>query len=105
MGSGAVFSIQYGQKDMERLRHSSFVSFLLIALVALVINVIVFVGMNRIICYYKYQRMLFPYMQNYLQVIFIGIGFTFLYNYFASLLRAGWGTLWYHWYFWQCPHC
>ena len=49
MGSGAVFSIQYGQKDMERLRHSSFVSFLLIALVALVINVIVFVGMNPII--------------------------------------------------------
>ena len=28
MGSGAVFSIQYGQKDMERLRHSSFVSLL-----------------------------------------------------------------------------
>ena len=88
MGSGAVFSIQYGQKDMERLRHSSFVSFLLIALVALVINVIVFVGMNPIISLLQVPTDVVPYMQNYLQVIFIGIGFTFLYNYFASLLRA-----------------
>lgn len=39
MGSGAVFSIQFGRRDTERLKHSVSLSFLLIAAVALLLNI------------------------------------------------------------------
>ena len=38
MGSGAVFSIQFGRHDTERLKHSVSLSFLLIAAVTFLLN-------------------------------------------------------------------
>ena len=42
MGSGTVFSLQYGAGDQSALRRSIFVSFVLIGTVTLVLNVAVF---------------------------------------------------------------
>ena len=88
MGSGAIFSLQYGAGDREALKRSIFVSLVLIGLVTLVLNVAVFVWIDPILRLLQVPEDVYPLMRDYLWVIFWGIGFTFIYNYYASLLRA-----------------
>ena len=88
MGSGAIFSLQYGAGDREALKRSIFVSLVLIGLVTLVLNVAVFVWIDPILRLLQVPEAVYPLMRDYLWVIFWGIGFTFIYNYYASLLRA-----------------
>lgn len=88
MGSGAVVSIQYGQKDPDKMKNSIFISFCMIALVTLVLMVAVFTLIDPIIHLLQVPVEIYDLMREYLWIIFMGIGFTFLYNYCASLLRA-----------------
>ena len=88
MGSGAIFSLQYGAGDREALKRSIFVSLVLIGLVTLVLNVAVFVWIDPILRLLQVPEDVYPLMRDYLWVIFWGLGFTFIYNYYASLLRA-----------------
>ena len=48
MGSGAVFSLRYGEKNEKLLKKSIFVSFVMIAAVALAVNVAVFLFIDPI---------------------------------------------------------
>lgn len=88
MGSGAAFSIQYGRRDMERLKNSIFLSFTFIAAVTLLLNAGVFLGLDLIVGSLRVPGEVAPLMKEYLSIIFVGIAATFLYNYFSSLLRA-----------------
>lgn len=88
MGSSAFFSIQFGKKDMDRLKNSVALSFGLIALVTFFLNVIVFAGIDMIIRLLQIPAEITGMMKDYLIIIFIGITATFLYNFFANLLRA-----------------
>lgn len=88
MGSGAVFSIRYGERDQTRLRLSIFHSFVLIGALALLLNLGAFLGLDGIMWVLRVPEELLGLMREYLWVIFWGITATFLYNYFASLLRA-----------------
>ena len=88
MGSGALFSIRFGEKNEEKLKSSIFVSFFLILAVTVVINIFSFVFINKIINFMRIPENIFKITKDYLWIIFFGIGFTFLYNFFASLLRA-----------------
>ena len=85
MGSGAAVSMQYGSGETGKMRQSVFQSFLLIAGIALVLNLLVYLGLNGILWV---PAELCPLMKDYLLIIFLGIAATFLYNYFANLLRA-----------------
>ena len=88
MGSGAVFSIRYGEGDMEKLHESLGASFVLILAVAAVLNLAVFLLIDLIMYLLQVPEEIYAMMQEYLWVIFWGILATFLYNYFACLLRA-----------------
>ena len=88
MGSGTVFSIRFGQKDEERLREGINASFVLIGAVTLVLNLLVFAGIDLIIRFLRVPAEVTGLMREYLIVIFAGLVAIFLYNYFASLLRA-----------------
>ena len=88
MGSGAVFSIRYGEGDMEKLHESLGASFVLILAVAAVLNLAVFLLIDPIIYLLQVPEEIYAMMREYLWVIFWGILATFLYNYFACLLRA-----------------
>ncbi len=88
MGSGAVFSHRYGAKQTEVLKKSVYVSFVWISVTTLLLNVAVFVFIHPIISILQVPAELYSLMYDYLRVIFWGIGFTFLYNFYASLLRA-----------------
>ena len=88
MGAGAYFSIQFGRRDTERLRQSAALSFAVIALVTLVMNALMFAGINGILQFLKVPSEVIGLMKSYLLVIFSGLIATFLYNFFACLLRA-----------------
>lgn len=88
MGSGAAFSIWYGQKDRKRLKEGMVHAFGLIAAVTIVLNVLVFAGLPLILRLLQVPAEVIPYMEEYLTIIFVGISATFLYNYYAALLRA-----------------
>jgi putative MATE family efflux protein len=88
MGSGAVFSILYGAGKSDDLKSSFFASFLFIFLVTVAINIAVLCLIDPILRLLQTPENIFAETRSYLQVIFYGIGFTFLYNYFACLLRA-----------------
>ena len=88
MGSGAAISMQYGSGEHDRMRQSVFQSFALIAGMALVLNLLVYLGLDGILWVLRVPEELKPLMKQYLVIIFLGITATFLYNYFANLLRA-----------------
>lgn len=88
MGSGAAISMQYGAGQQDRLRRCVFLSFGLIAVLSLVLNGAVYLGMDGILWVLRVPAEIRPLMQDYLEVVFLGILATFLYNYYASLLRA-----------------
>ena len=89
MGSGAVFSLRFGEKNSDMLKNSIFVSFVMIAAVALAVNAGVFLFIDPIMRLLCVPGELYALMREYLWIIFYGIFAVFLYNFFASLLRAG----------------
>ncbi len=88
MGSGAVFSVCFGRGDRQQMKQSMAASFLFVALVTILINGIVFAGLHPILQLLRVPEEIYGLMQEYVRVIFFGIFFVFLYNYFAFLLRA-----------------
>ena len=88
MGSGTVFSIRYGQKDMVRLKEGILAAFVLLGAVTALLNVLVFAGLDGIIWFLRTPEELKEIMKDYLIVIFAGLVGIFLYNFFASLLRS-----------------
>ncbi len=88
MGSGALFSIQFGQRDERGLKESIAASFVLIGALTVVLNLASFWGIDWIMVFLRVPAEVAGMMREYLLVIFAGIAATFLYNYFASLLRA-----------------
>ena len=88
MGSGTVFSIRYGQKDTLGLKEGILASFVLLGAVTLVLNIVIYVGLDWIIRVLQTPYELVEMMREYLVVIFAGMAGIFLYNFFASLLRS-----------------
>ncbi len=88
MGSGAAVSMQYGASEMDRLRRSVFMSFTLIAGITVVVNLLVYAGLDGILWFLRVPQSVIDLMKQYLLIIFAGIFATFLFNYFASVLRA-----------------
>ena len=88
MGSGTVFSIRYGQKDEKGLKEGILASFALLASVTVILNILVFAGLDLIIWFLRTPEELVQMMRDYLSVIFTGLMGIFLYNFFASLLRS-----------------
>lgn len=88
MGSGAVFSMRFGQKDERALKESVRTSFLLISVLTVILNVLAFVCLDGIRIFLQVPDAVWGLMRDYLKIIFCGIAATFLYNFFASYLRA-----------------
>lgn len=88
MGSGAFFSIRFGEKDEKGLKEGIRASFLLILFLTLILNGIAFLLLDKIQAFLKVPQEVWGDMRSYLAVIFCGIFAVFLYNYFASLLRS-----------------
>ncbi len=88
MGSGTVFSIRFGEKDEKGLKEGILASFTLLGIVTVILNILVFAGIDWIIWFLRTPSELISLMKDYLIVIFAGLVGIFLYNFFASLLRS-----------------
>lgn len=88
IGSGTVFSLHYGAGNHSALRRSIFVSFVLIGAVTCVLNMAVFVWLDPILRLLQVPQDIYGMMRGYLWIIFCGIVFTFIYNFYAAMLRA-----------------
>lgn len=88
MGSSAYFSVRYGKRDYNRLKNGIFQSFILIAALTAILNVTVYAAVDPIIRLIQTPPQLTGIMKEYLLWIFAGIAATFIYNFFANLLRS-----------------
>lgn len=88
MGSGALFSIKYGQRDEKGFQSSVHGAFFLIVAVTLALNIAVFLLTDEILIFLNVPKDTAPLMREYLVVIFWGIAATFFYNFFSCLLRS-----------------
>ena len=88
MGSSALFSIRFGQKDENGLKEDICASFIFIAAVTVLLNVVAYASLGGLRVFLRVPDEVWGEMREYLFVIFMGIPAVFLYNYFASYLRA-----------------
>ena len=88
MGSGVVFSMLFGAGETDRLKNSLFISFALIGAAAIVIEILSLALLSPLLTVLQVPADIRAEPGVYLQVIFLGIFFTFIYNYFACVLRA-----------------
>ena len=88
MGSCVVFSMLFGAGETDRLKNSLFISFALIGAAAIVIEILSLALLSPLLTVLQVPADIRAETGVYLQVIFLGIFFTFIYNYFACVLRA-----------------
>lgn len=88
MGSSAFFSMQFGRRDYDRLEKGIFIAFVMIGMVALLLNIAVYAGIHGILAFLRVPAEVMPYMKEYLLWIFAGIAAVFLYNFVANFMRA-----------------
>lgn len=88
MGSSAFFSIQFGKGNLDRLKNSFFLSFILIGSITILLIVFVYFNIDWIIGILQIPSDIVGLMKSYIFYVFMGIFATFLYNYFANVLRA-----------------
>lgn len=88
MGSGVVFSNLWGQGRREELKTALVNAFGMIALMALALTLLSYALLGVIAALLRVPAEAAPYLTDYLRVIFGGIFFVFLYNFFAAVLRS-----------------
>lgn len=88
MGAGALFSIYIGKNDRASLKKAVWHAFWLVLAVTLALNAAVYLGLDAILRFLRIPQELYADMRAYLVIIFAGLLATFLYNFFACLLRA-----------------
>lgn len=88
IGSGVFFSMCYGAGEYSRMKEGIFVSFILIAGLALFLNAGVLFFLDPILSLLRVPMEVYALTRQYLTAVLWGISFTFLCNFFTSLLRA-----------------
>ncbi len=88
MGSGVVFSLCFGKKDDTELKNSIGASFVLIAVITVILTAAPLFLLKQIILWLNIPAEIQDLTSNYLRIIFYGIPAVFIYNYFAAYLKA-----------------
>ena len=88
MGSGTVVSLKYGAGDADGVRRSIGAAFVIVGAATAMLTALSFLLIDEILILLQLPHDVYAPMRTYLWVIFVGIVFTFLYNFYASLLRA-----------------
>lgn len=88
MGSGTVVSLKFGVGDHDGMRKSIGASLIVIGLATVGLTAACFLLNDPILRLLQVPADVYPLMSTYLLIIYCGIVFTFLYNFYASMLRA-----------------
>lgn len=88
MGSGVVFAQLFGAKRMEEMRTSIVNALAFILLVSAVINIGSALLLEQFLVWLHIPAQAVEHTRTYLQIIFVGMTFVTVYNFFASVLRS-----------------
>lgn len=88
MGSGIVFSQLYGKHDMDKLKIALVNAFFLILSVSLLLLALSYLSLPAVSTLMRIPTKAIPAFQEYLFFIFLGIPFTFLFHFYAAVLRS-----------------
>ena len=88
MGSGAILAHSFGSKDIKQFKKDIFVSFVFILFVTIIIYLIVLPNSKNIMTLLNVPSNIMKDTLDYSNIIFLGIGFTFIYNFNAYILKA-----------------
>lgn len=88
MGSGALFSIRFGQRDKRGLKQDLCDSFFFIAFISILLNIIAYICLDALKLFLRVPHEVWGDMKCYLLYIFMGIIAIFLYNFFSAYLRS-----------------
>ncbi len=88
MGSGVVFSMSFGKQDEKRLESSICASFLLTAVIAVLLTALSLLGVDGIIRWMNIPQEITEITRDYLVLIFCGIPAVAVYNFFGAYLKA-----------------
>jgi putative MATE family efflux protein len=88
MGSGALLSSWTGAKKIEAFKEDLFLSFVFIFIVSILINILVYMYMDAILAALAIPQEVYGLMKSYVSIVFFGLVFIFLYNFFAYVQRA-----------------
>lgn len=88
MGCGALLSYYYGKGDTRRLQNRMHTAFVLIGGISVVLWLLVQCAVDPILVFLRVPAELYGMMRDYVSIVFLGIFFVFLYNFFAFVLRA-----------------
>lgn len=93
MGSGVVFANLYGAKKYGEMKNSIFNALLFILLFSVLLNLAAFFLLEKLLVWLQIPEESMDYTRDYLQIVFCGILFVSVYNFFASILRSIGNTL------------
>lgn len=88
MGSGALVSYCYGEKNRKRLRSCINISFVLIGAITVAAEIITLFTTSGILKLLKTPPEIMAITGDYVKIILSGIVFIFLYNFYAYMLRG-----------------
>lgn len=88
MGSGALFSIRFGQRDEKGLKQDLCASYFFIAFISILLNIIAYICLDVLKLFLRVPHEVWGDMRCYLLYIFMGIIAIFLYNFFSTYLRS-----------------
>lgn len=88
MGSGVVFAQLYGARRMEHMKISIVNAFGFILIVSISINIVAFLLLGKFVLWLNIPSGAVDMTEEYLGIIFIGMVFIYVYNFFASVLRS-----------------
>lgn len=88
MGSGALFSIRFVQRDKRGLKQDLCASFFFIAFISILLNIIAYICIDALKLFLSVPHEVWGDMRCYLLYIFMGIIAIFLYNFFSAYLRS-----------------
>lgn len=88
LGSSSFISMSFGRKDIEAIRNSVFMSFILIGGLSVIIMFIFYAALKYIIILMQVPAEINSDMYEYLFYVFFGFIAVFLYNYVSNVLRG-----------------
>lgn len=88
MGASVLMSAQYGGKDYEKLNRQISTTMLSGCAFSLVFSVIMVLLAKPVLALIQVPEEVIPMAASYLRIIYLGLVFTFLYNFLANTLRA-----------------
>lgn len=88
LGNSTFISMEYGKKNIEKIRNGIYISFVMILAVTVAIIIIFYGFLDEIIKMLQVPKDTVADMKVYLVYVFIGFFATFIYNYISNVLRA-----------------